>query len=585
MPDHASGWLTRRRLLTASGVLVVLIAATFLWQAVRAGTALASARGTAQQITADLNSGDLSAVDADVATLRAHTHRAAGETDGPLWSIGAHLPFVGHSIGAVRTTSQVLDKIATRSLPTLIGLAHDVTSGDLRLRHGRVDIAAIRKHTPAIRAAANAVDPLAGQLADVRPHGLIYPLSNLLPDLQAKVASAKDAIDATADAFDVLPDMLGADGPRRYLLIVQNPAELRSTGGLPGSLSILQARNGKLTMGGQGTAGFFGAGRSPVKPTKEEAALYGADLGKDFRDLNFNPDFARVAQMGAGIAKARGQHIDGVFAVDPIALAYVLAGTGPVPLGNGATLTSANVSAFLLNTVYQTVASADAQNNFYALAARRTFDALVAGQGDQVRAIRGLVLAAGQHRVLAWSSRPKVAAVIGRNRLSGALPGDTGATAHVGIYYNDGVAGKIDYYLQQRSTARSLGCDDGVQRVQVTTTLLSTVPKDHAKLSEFITGDGTYAPKGDILAQMSIYSPWHGRVEKILVNGKDQTTTSGFQSGQQVGSVYVKLRPGASMTVTTTLTTGKGQTGNIVVTSTPGMDLVPDPATFTSGCD
>ena len=180
MPEHVSGWLTRRRLLTASGVLVVLLVATFVWQAVRAGSALGSARDTAQQITADLNAGDLDAVDADVAKLRKQTHRAAGETDGPLWSIGSHLPLVGHSIGAVRTTSRVLDRIASRSVPTLISLAHDVTAGDLRPRHGRVDIAAIRKHAPAIRQAAEAVDPLADELAGVRPHGLIYPLGNLL---------------------------------------------------------------------------------------------------------------------------------------------------------------------------------------------------------------------------------------------------------------------------------------------------------------------------------------------------------------------------------------------------------------------
>ena len=584
MSGPSSGWLTRRRLLTSAGVLLLLLLGTFVWQAVRAGMALGDARSTAQRITTDLNAGDLAAVDHEVATLRRQTHRAASETDGPLWGIGSHLPFVGHSIGAVRTTGQVLDRIAERSLPTLIDLAHAVAEGDLRPRHGRVDIAAVRAHAPAVRSAATAVDPLAEQLAAVRTHGLVYPLNRLLPDLQTRVAQAKAAIDAAADAFEVAPEMLGEDGPRRYLLIVQNPAELRATGGLPGSLSILRADHGRLTMGEQGSANVFGAGGRPVKPTREESALYGSDLGQDFRDINLNPDFARVATMAAGIARVHGHRVDGVFAVDPIALAYVLAGTGPVSVGGGGSLTASNAASFLLNVVYQTVPSATAQNDFYAMAARRTFNALVHGQGDQVRAIRGLVLAAGQHRVLAWSAHPDVAEVIGRNRLSGALPGDTGNTPQIGIYYNDGVAGKIDYYLRQRTTARSLGCEDGVQRIQVTTTLRSTVPSDHSKLSWFITGTGAYAPKGDILAQMSVYSPWHGRIDKIVVDGHDETTTSGHQFGQEVGSVSVQLRPGASMTVTTTMTSGKGQTGNIVVTSTPGMELTTNPATFTTTC-
>ena len=45
--------------------------------------------------------------------------------------------------------------------------------------------------------------------------------------------------------------MLGSDGPRHYLLVVQNNAEIRSTGGLPGSFMILNAEDGKLSLGTQ----------------------------------------------------------------------------------------------------------------------------------------------------------------------------------------------------------------------------------------------------------------------------------------------------------------------------------------------
>ena len=40
--------------------------------------------------------------------------------------------------------------------------------------------------------------------------------------------------------------MAGADGPRDYLLVFQNNAEIRATGGLPGSWARLHAEDGKL---------------------------------------------------------------------------------------------------------------------------------------------------------------------------------------------------------------------------------------------------------------------------------------------------------------------------------------------------
>ncbi|WP_420898141.1 DUF4012 domain-containing protein [Cryobacterium suzukii] len=39
-------------------------------------------------------------------------------------------------------------------------------------------------------------------------------------------------------AATLLPAMLGATEPRNYILLFQNPAELRSTGGIPGALEL-----------------------------------------------------------------------------------------------------------------------------------------------------------------------------------------------------------------------------------------------------------------------------------------------------------------------------------------------------------
>ncbi len=563
---------------------MLLAVILFAYQAWRAGSALMDAQSQARSLTSALNAGDLRGAESAALDLRRSTARAHGETDGVLWGIGSKVPWLGRNIGAVQTSADVLDAISAHSLPTLLSLAGEVDHGRLRPRHGRVDLAEIRRLTPSVQRAAAAVDGPAARMAQVDPDGLVYPLNGLVDELRTKVADAHTAIDAAADAFEVLPTMLGADGPRSYLLLVQNNAEIRSTGGMPGSWSVLHARNGKLTMGDQGDAAKFTIGRSPLKLSAEESALFGSQLGLDPRDITMDPDFPTVARIAARLAASHGHRVDGVFAVDPVALSQVLQGTGPVRLANGAVLNAANAVPALLNGVYRTVDSPAAQNDFYASAARQAFDALVAGRGDQVRAIRGLVIAASQHRVLAWSDIPRVARVIGRNKLSGALPTSTGSP-EVGVYLNDGGGGKMEYYLRQSATATATSCtDNGTQHLQFSATFRSAATPAVAGYPIWVTGTGAITKPGVMLMSLFVYGPWHGSITSLSVNGRPVTVTGNLHDGHQVGILPVQLRPGQSMTVTGTMVSGPRQPGDVHVTSTPGMETEPDPATFPSAC-
>jgi hypothetical protein len=565
-------------------VLVFLCVLALAYQTWRASQALFDARSLSRTLTAQLNQGDLAGAQQTADRIRSATGRAKSSTGGPLWSVGAHLPVLGRDVRAIRTSAEVVDTLARNSLPQLLDLGRQVQSGTLRPRNGRVDLAAVARLAPSVRRAADQVDGPARRMAAIRPQGLIGPLGDLVAELRTRVADGRSAIDAAADAFDVMPRMMGADGPRTYLLLVQNPAEIRATGGLPGSWAVLHARNGRLTMGQQGDANLFRVGRVPLPLTPTEKAIFGSDFTADPRDINFTPDFPRVAATAAAMARAHGVRVDGVFAVDPIALSYVLQGTGPVGIGNGLRIDSGSVAFVLLNTVYRTVQDPVAQNDFFNRAARQVFDALVSGQGDQVLAIRGLVLAAGQDRVLAWSSDPEVARVIGANKLSGALPRDTGRTAQVGLYLNDGVAGKMEFYLRHTSDLEATSCAHGVQQLRLSTTFRSTAPADVAKDGVYVTGTGRYAPQGTILMNLRIYGPWQGGVDSLTVDGKPITVTGNRQDGRQVATVPVVLAPGASMTLTATMHTGPGQTGDVRLTTTPGLELTRNPATYLSAC-
>lgn len=564
---------------------VVLVCVLILaYQAIRAALALGSVRDDGHTLTKELDSGRLAAARRTVTALQkdaAHTRAS-----GPLWSIAEHVPFIGSNFSAVSTTGNALDSIAHHSLPTLLTLADQVERGSLRPRHGRLDLHAVRRLAPRVASTARQVDGPASKVLGIHEGDLTWPVANVMSSVRSEIGGAKSAIDATSDAFRFLPGMLGAHGPRTYLLVVQNPAEIRAAGGLPGSIAVLHANHGRLSMGKQGSANMLSTTKPVLRPTRQEKRLFGASYGTDTRDVPANPDFPRVAQILAAQAAARGVHVDGVFSVDPVALSFVLHGTGGVHLPK-VTLTPLNATQLLLNTAYRTLHSESAQNSFYASSARAVFNAVVGGQGNQVRAIRGLVLAAGERRVLAWSKQPQIDHAIARHKLSGGITLAPYAAPQVGLYLNDTVAGKMEYYLRHTANVQSLDCSsNGVQRLRLDATFRSTAPVNVISTDGFwVVGNGQHVTRGDIGVNAMIYSPLRGSIRSLRVDGKPVKVTSIRQDGHQVAQVWLKLQPGQVITVSGTLTTGPHQSADGILTSTPGMELTPDPSSFTSTCD
>ncbi|MEE3921709.1 DUF4012 domain-containing protein [Micromonospora sp. BRA006-A] len=89
----------------------------------------------------------------------------------------------------------------------------------------------------------------------------------------------------------LLPPLLGADGPRTYLLVSQNPAELRATGGMFGAYAVLRAEGGRIRLVKQGSSSELGSFDPPLKVDEEAKRLWGELPGLYPADVNLTPDF------------------------------------------------------------------------------------------------------------------------------------------------------------------------------------------------------------------------------------------------------------------------------------------------------
>lgn len=163
--------------------------------------------------------------------------------------------------------------------------------------------------------------------------------SEALPAEAAKAVAAfrpvlQDAVtdlDKLAAVNQVWPEIVGEKGRRRYLLIFQNPFELRATGGFMGSLGILEVKNGKILSftippgGSYDLQGQLDELVAPPGPLSLVAKRW------EFQDANWFPHFPASAQKILWFYRhSRGVTADGVIAINATVLPRLLRLVGPV---------------------------------------------------------------------------------------------------------------------------------------------------------------------------------------------------------------------------------------------------------------
>lgn len=144
-----------------------------------------------------------------------------------------------------------------------------------------------------------------------------------------------------------LPELLGANGPRRYLIMAQNEDEMRATGGFLTGAGVLVLDNGRIT-----DLNFMDANQVDnwaTRPYDFPPQPYYDFMGLEmllFRDANFWPNFPTSAQKAMDLF-AYGQDappLDGAIAIDQEFLRLLVDATGPVPIpGSERTISAGNL--------------------------------------------------------------------------------------------------------------------------------------------------------------------------------------------------------------------------------------------------
>lgn len=582
-------WTRRRRrvlkvaLLALAGLLtaLALVLAWVVVDALRARSALEEAAQGVARLHADAVAGRTDRLDAGVAGLQRQAAEARDATSGPHWSLAGRLPGVGPTVEAVSTMAAVVDGLAVGALPQLAAVVQVADPAAFAPRDGRIDLAPLVRVAPDVAQADQAIGDAQQRVGRVGGSPMLPQVGRAVADLEQQLGGLRTSTATAARAAALIPPMLGAEGPRDYLVLVQNNAEPRALGGIVGTVLVLHADEGRIELTRQMPASEVGPFARPAAPlTDDERAVFGDKVGRWLQNATATPDFPRTAEIARAMwARETGQTVDGVLAVDPAALAGMLQVTGPLEVTPGRRLAGAGLVGYLINGVYLTETPAGA-DRIFADVAETAFASLSSGAGRAGGMVEALAGAAREGRLLVWSAERSEAELLEGTVLGGGLRGVDGSRPVVGVFTHGLQMAKIGYYLDTAvDVVERERRPDGSRRLDVTVTYSSRVdPGAAARLPDYVVGRGEEEP-GRIRLRSVVYAPAGG----IVVAASENSEKIGFspQKHDELSRVFddIELHPGKTASVTYVIISGKHQGGDVIVRTTPG----PRPVKVTFG--
>jgi hypothetical protein len=295
----------------------------------------------------------------------------------------------------------------------------------------------------------------------------------------------------------------------------------------------------------------------------------------DSRNSNISAHFPYAAQIWMNMWQQQsGQRLDGAIALDPVALSYILKGTGPITMPDGEKITAENVVPITLSTSYQRFGGDNAARKAYLQEIARTaVSSLSAVRGDAGRILEGLGQAVHERRIMIYSSTPDEQKLLESTNLGHQVAETSSPYANVVV--QNAAGNKIDYYLKREITYTAGNCDADTRESSVKVKLTNTV--EDMSLPPYVIGhlgNVQDVPNGTNIAVVQIDGTAGATLNAVLVDGQSNFFSSGTELGHPASFTQLMIPPGESLTVEFQFTEPTSATGPAVV---PVQPLVDDP--------
>lgn len=168
-------------------------------------------------------------------------------------------------------------------------------------------------------------------LADVDDSSIPEDKKAIFEEFKSKLPLFEKLISDSANYSKFIEDFIGTKGTKKYLILFQNPSELRPTGGFPGTYGVVSFKDGKLQdFKVDDVYNLDGQLRELIIPPIQ---LQHITPNWGMRDANWFVDFPTSARtISKFFKKESGDDVDGVITFSSQIAAHILDIVGPVEM-------------------------------------------------------------------------------------------------------------------------------------------------------------------------------------------------------------------------------------------------------------
>ena len=325
------------------------------------------------------------------------------------------------------------------------------------------------------------------------------------------------------------------------------------------------------------------------------------DLGEDWQarygrtppwwvNGNISPHFPDAGRIWTAMwTQEFNEDLDGVIATDPVALGYMLKATGPAKLPGGGQVTASNAVELTMKDVYErypTGADNPVRDAYLQRVAGAVFERLLSGQGEPKALADQLGKAAGEQRLLVYSSHEEEQQQLEQTSLSGVVPRTERPFA--GLVVNNYSGSKLDYYLDRTLDYRRSSCvgDDGTSPSTITVRLTNSAPKGLPPYVDQRLDLGSFPgkpPRGANTDYVEILATNGAELAGATLDGEELLVTGAHAQGHSVFGFNVTLLAGQTRTIVLKLSEPPNETAPELMTPQPLVRDMSQQAS-TQGC-
>lgn len=533
----------RRGVLAACGFVVV----STVLAAVGAGLAVGD---VSEGVDATREGVDLSGTGDGAAAAAAFVaaedrFSAAEATVAAWWASPARVvPVVGPNVAVLQDSV----RLGTDLSAAAASVAGEVDFDSVQRLDGGVDLATLASFEVPVQRAAEVADDAVEVLAGMDSPWISAPLADRVGELSEEVTTLQAQTELARLGVRDGPAMLGAGTPRRYLVLLGNPAELRDLGGHLGNWAELVATDGRLELVDVGGPLELSVPLDQAPQwVREELPLSLSVLKPTEFPQNWggDPDMTVVARLASDLYEQRtGRPVDGVVYADTAAFAGFLEITGPVPvegLPEPYEITAANAEQFLTRDQFVRFERETVANESVIAMIEEVFTRLTNSQLPGPQALGGIFAPLVEVGSISLAtSHDADQPLVERLGLDGSVP-TAGDGDLLAVLQRNAGPNKVDSFLS-RYTDVDIQWNPATGDVRSVVTVVLRNDAPAAGFNRLVLGNDAGAPFGANVSDVAVLTPF--MLETVRVDGSIVSAQPLLEEDYWRHTVRVVVPPG-----------------------------------------